>query len=189
MAFIWLHLEHQVCVSEVTTHLPKKCIQSCISLQSSSCCLHSPAFGANSGAPSCGAFLRAPSAWSVVCTKFLVLYVPEGGQKVWFSYVLLSALCWLVPSVEPSSKIKSPDENPMMLAELMRAKLLMCVSVLWNTPVLFGPSSGNMMQQGTWKLCEMKYVQSVIQVFCDASVWSNMPYQNYNFYSHAGFEV
>ena len=187
MAFIWLHLEHQVCVSEVTTHLPKKCIQSCISLQSSSCCLHSPAFGANSGGPSCGAFLRASSASSLVCTKFLVLYVP--GQKVWFSYVLLSALCWLVPSLEPSSKIKSPDENPMMLAELMRAKLLMCVSVLWNTPVLFGPSSGNMMQQGTWKLCEMKYVQSVIQVFCDASVWSNMPYQNYNFYSHAGFEV
>ena len=77
-----------------------------------------------------------------------MLYVPEGGQKVWFSYVLLSALCWVVPSVEPSSKIKSPDENPIMLAELMRATLLMCASVLWNTPVLFGPSSGNIMQQG-----------------------------------------
>jgi len=116
----------------------------------SSCCLHSPAFGANSGGPSCGAFLRASSVSSLVCTKFLVLYVP--GQKVWFSYVLLSALCWVVPSVEPSSKIKSPDENPMMLAELMRATLLMCASVLWNTPVLFGPSSGNIMQQGPWSV-------------------------------------
>jgi hypothetical protein len=138
---IHLKKHHQVSVSQVTAHLPKKCIQSCISLQSSSCRLHSPAFGANSGGPSCGAFLRAPSAWSFVCTKFLVLYVPD-VQKVWFSYVLLSALCLVVPSVERSShtsKIKSPDENPMMLAQLMRAKLLMRGSVLWNTPVLFGP--------------------------------------------------
>ena len=40
----------------------------------------------------------------------------------------------------------------MMLAELMRATLLMCASVLWNTPVLFGPSSGNIMQQGPWSV-------------------------------------